>query len=63
MDLWSELEERIKRHGVRVEERLSLLTQLKTDHETGETSVAKHKEQLVQKVDDAATRVKQVLRA
>ncbi|HUS84952.1 MAG TPA: hypothetical protein VMX56_07385 [Anaerolineales bacterium] len=63
MDLWSELEERIKRHGVRVEERLGLLTQLKIDHEMGGMSVAERKELLLQKVRDSAMRVKGVLRA
>lgn len=63
MDLWSVLEERIKQHGVRVDERVELLAGLKADHETGAASVAERKETLVHRVDDAAARLKGTLRA
>ena len=62
MDLWSVLEERIKKHGVRVEERLNLLTQLKADHETGGASVAERKDMLVLRVEHGATHLKETLR-
>ena len=62
MDLWSVLEERIEKHGVRVEERLELLAGLKADHETGGSSVAERKETLVLRVEDAAARLKEALR-
>jgi uncharacterized protein Yka (UPF0111/DUF47 family) len=63
MDLWSVLEERISQHGVRVEERLRLLAQLRSDHETGESSVAARKEELVRNVEAAADRLKEKLRS
>ena len=63
MDLWSMLEERIKQHGVRVEERLELLAGFKADHETGAASVAEHRETLVLRVEDAAARLQETLRA
>ena len=62
MDLWSVLEERIKQHGVRVDERLNLLNQLKADHETGGASVAERRDALVLSVDDVAARLKEALR-
>ena len=62
MDLWSVLEERIKQHGVRVDERLELLAGLKVDHETGETSIADRKDALVVRLDDAAARLKKAMR-
>ena len=62
MDLWSVLEQRIKQHGVRVDERLNLLDQLKADHETGGASVAERRDALVLSVDDAAARLKETLR-
>ena len=62
MDLWSVLEERIKQHGVRADERLNLLSQLKADHETGGASVAERRDALVLKVDDAANHLKETLR-
>ena len=62
MDLWSVLEQRIIEHGVRVDERLNLLVQLKADHETGGTSVAERRELLSQKVDDAAVHLKDTMR-
>ena len=62
MNLWSMLEERIRQHGVRVEERLELLAGLKADHETGAVSVAERKETLVLRVKDAAARLKETLR-
>ena len=63
MDLWTVLEERIKQHGVRVEERRYLLTQLKADHETAGASVAECKEALVLRVENVAARLKGTLRA
>jgi hypothetical protein len=63
MDLWSVLEERIKQHGVRVDERLQLLAQLRSDHETGASSVAARKEELVRNVEAAAERLKGELRS
>lgn len=63
MDLWSVLEERIKQHGVRVDERLALLARLKADHETGTASVAERKEVLVQRVKDQAAGLKEKLRS
>jgi hypothetical protein len=63
MDLWSVLEERIKQHGVRVDERLQLLAQLRSDHETGEGSVVTRKEELVRNVEAAAERLKGELRS
>jgi len=62
MDLWSVLEERIKQHGVRVEERLELLAGLKSDHETGGAVISERKEMLVLRVDDMAARSKEALR-
>ena len=62
MDLWSVLEQRIKQHGVRVDERLNLLVQLKADHETGGALVAERREALVSSVDDAALHLKDTLR-
>ena len=62
MDLWSVLEERIKQHGVRVEERLDVLAGLKTDHEIGEASVTERKQTLVLRVEDSAARLKKALR-
>jgi len=62
MDLWSMLEERIRQHGVRVEERLELLAGLKADHETGGATISKRKEKLVLRVDDTAARLKEALR-
>ena len=62
MDLWSVLKERIKQHGVRVNERLELLAGLKADHETGGASVTERKETLVIRVEDAAARLKGILR-
>jgi hypothetical protein len=63
MGLWSVLEERIKQQGVRVDERLELLLGLKADHETGGASIAERKETLVLRVEDAAARLKEALRA
>ena len=62
MDLWSMLEERIRQHGVRVEERLELLAGLKADHETGGATISERKEMLVLRVDDTAARLKEALR-
>ena len=62
MDLWSMLEERIRQHGVRVEERLELLAGLKADHETGGATISERKEMLVLRVDDAAAHLKGALR-
>lgn len=62
MDLWSMIEERIRQHGVRVDERLDLLNQLKVDHEKGGASISERKEMLVLRVDDAAARLKKALR-
>ncbi len=62
MDLWSMIEERIRQHGVRVDERLDLLNQLKEDHEKGGASISERKEMLVLRVDDAAARLKEALR-
>ena len=63
MDLWTELEERIKQHGVRVDNRVQLLAALKADHETGTASVAECKEALVQRVEDQAARLTEKLRS
>ena len=63
MDLWTVLEERIKQHGVRVDERVELLTALKADHESGTASVAERKEALVQRVEDQAARLTEKLRS
>ena len=63
MDLWSMLEERIRQHGVRAEERLELLAGLKADHETGGATFSERKEMLVLRVDDAAAHLKGALRA
>ena len=62
MDLWSMIEERIRQHGVRVEERLELLAGLKADHETGGATISERKEMLVLRVDDAAAHLKGALR-
>ena len=62
MDLWSMLEKRIKKHGVRVDERLELLAELKADHESGGTLVVERKESLVYRVEEAAARLKEDLR-
>ena len=62
MDLWSVLEERIKLHGVRANERLELLARLKADHETEEISINVRKDALVVRVDDAAARLKEAMR-
>jgi len=62
MDLWSVLEERIKQHGVRVDERLELLEGLKADHETGGDLVTERKKSLAHRVEDAAARLKEKLR-
>ena len=62
MHLWSMIEDRIRQHGVRVDERLDLLNQLKVDHETGGASISERKEMLVLRVDDAAARLKKALR-
>ena len=61
MDLWSELQQRIKAHGVRVEERLALLAELKADHDTDGTSVGQRKDQLLSQIEDAARAVMKVL--
>ena len=63
MDLWTVLEERIKQHGVRVDERVELLAALKADHESGMASVAERKEALVQRVKDQAARLTEKLRS
>ena len=63
MDLWTVLEERIKQHGVRVDERVQLLAALKADHEAGTASVADRKEALMQRVEDQAARLKEKLRS
>ena len=63
MDLWTVLEERIRQHGVRVDERVELLAALKADHESGMASVAERKEALVQRVEDQATRLTEKLRS
>ena len=63
MDLWAVLEERIKQHGVRVDERIELLTELKADHESGTASVAQRKEELVRRVEDQAAHLKEKLRS
>ena len=63
MDLWTVLEERIKKHGVRVDERVELLAALKADHESGTTSVADRKEALVHRVEDRAALLKEKLRS
>ena len=63
MDLWTVLEERIKQHGVRVDERAKLLVALRADHESGAASVAERKEALVQRVEDQAARLKEKLRS
>ena len=62
MNLWSVLEERIKQHGVRVDERLDLLAGLKADHETGEISIEYHKNALVLRFEEAAARLKEAMR-
>ena len=62
MNLWSKLEERIKEHGVRVDERLELLEGLKADHESGENSIEDRKNELVLRVDEAAGRLKKAMR-
>ena len=62
MNLWSKLEERIKEHGVRVDERLELLEGLKADHESGENSIENRKNKLVLRVDEAAARLKKAMR-
>lgn len=62
MDLWSMIEERIRQHRVRVEERLELLAELKADRETGAASISERKEMFVLRVDDAAARLKGALR-
>ena len=62
MDLWSVLEERIKQHEVRVEERLELLAGLKADHETGGAVVSERKEMFMLRVDDTAALLKEALR-
>ena len=61
MNLWSELEQRVRAHGVRVEERLALLAELKADHDTDGTSVAERKDQLLSQIEDAARGVMKVL--
>ena len=63
MDLWTVLEERIKKHGVRVDERVELLGALKADYESGTASVAERKEVLVQRVEDQAALLKEKLRS
>ena len=63
MDLWSVLEERIKQHGVRIDERVELLAALKDDHETATGHVAERKEALVQRVEDQAAGLKEKLRS
>ena len=63
MNLWTALEERIKQHGVRVDERLNLLNQLKTDHEKGGALVGERRDALVLSVDDESARLKEALRA
>ena len=62
MNLWSVLEERIKKQGVRVDERLELLEGLKVDHETGMNSIEDRKNELVLRVDKAAARLKNAMR-
>ncbi len=62
MNLWSVLEERIVQQGVRIEERLNLLNELKVDHETGGVSVTERKEALVLRIDDAAACLTETLR-
>lgn len=62
MDLWSVLKDRIKQHGVRVEERLELLAALKSDHENGEMSVENRKDALLLRLDATAASLKDAMR-
>ena len=62
MDLWSVVEERITKRGVRVEERLALLAQLKNDHFSGSSIVAERTESSLRELRKAATKVERALR-
>ena len=62
MDLWTDIEKRIRAHGVRVDERLDLLTRLRTSHESGDDSVVAHLEALESEVEGKSDRLKKVLR-
>ena len=62
MDLWSVVEERIKKRGVRVEERLALLAQLKNDHFSGSSIVTERTEGSLRELRKAATKVERALR-
>jgi len=57
MALWDDLEARVREQGVRVDERLRLLTMLR-DAETGEDAVGRENVALLQAIQDAANRVK-----
>lgn len=62
MDLWSVLKDRIKQHGVRVEERLELLADLKSDHENEEKSTENRKDALLRRLDATAALLKDAMR-
>ena len=62
MSITSEVEERVRRRGVRVEERLALLRRLVEGGDQGEEELRRRIAELEQRIRDAAKRVRGALR-
>ena len=62
MSITSEVEERVRRRGVRVEERLALLRRLVEGGDSGEEELRRRIAELEQRIRDAAKRVRGALR-